>query len=103
MRALDGRRCHVLEIHGEPGIGKSRLVAEVCARAEARSALVLAGRAAEFERSVPFGVYMDALDDYLGTVNPRRLERLGRESIEELAQIFPSLADLAGQDGPFAT
>jgi ATP/maltotriose-dependent transcriptional regulator MalT len=103
MRALDGRRCHVLEIHGEPGIGKSRLVAEVCARAEARSALVLAGRAAEFERSVPFGVFMDALDDYLGTINPRRLERLGPESIEELAQIFPSLAELAGQAGPPAT
>ena len=37
------------------------------------------GRAAEFERDLPFGVFVDALDDYLGTLDPRRLERLGRE------------------------
>jgi hypothetical protein len=45
---------------GEPGIGKTRLLAQLGIRAEQRGWLVLDGRAAEFERDVPFGVIVDA-------------------------------------------
>lgn len=47
-------------VAGEPGIGKSRLLAEVEERAKARGHTVLTGRAAEFERELPFSVFVDA-------------------------------------------
>jgi predicted ATPase len=85
----------VIEITGEPGIGKTRLLAEMSARANQRGALVLEGRTAEFERALPFGVLVDALDDYLASLNPRLLEPLGDDATSELAGVFPSLADVA--------
>jgi predicted ATPase len=56
----------IVQVVGEPGIGKSRLVSELAGRAERRGYLVLGGRAAEFERDVPFGLIVEALNDYLG-------------------------------------
>ncbi|MDN5861422.1 MAG: AAA family ATPase, partial [Pseudonocardia sp.] len=63
--ALTGGTAALVAVAGEPGIGKSRLLAEAAARAEAGGALVLLGRAAEFERDLPFAVWVDALDDFL--------------------------------------
>ena len=81
-----------LQIVGEPGIGKSRLLAELHERAQARGFLVLYGRAAEFELDVPFGVLLDAFNAYLGTLEPAFLQSLGAETLGELAAVFPSLA-----------
>ena len=53
-----------IELAGEPGIGKTRLLTELTARAEARGHLVLAGAASELERDLPFSVFVDALDQY---------------------------------------
>ena len=89
----------VLEISGEPGIGKSSLLADLAGRADDRGFLVLEGRAAEFDEEAPFAVFVDALDDYLGSVNLRALAPLGEESGNELARIFPSLGELAAQGG----
>ena len=52
-------------VEGEPGIGKTRLLDELRGRAEERGCLVLAGVAAEFERDLPFSVWVDALDAYV--------------------------------------
>ncbi|WP_203855419.1 helix-turn-helix transcriptional regulator [Plantactinospora mayteni] len=57
----DRSRPRFLVLHGEPGIGKSRLVAEVAQVAGDRGRTVLLGRATEFERSLPYGVLLDAL------------------------------------------
>ena len=80
-----------VQIVGEPGIGKSRLLAELCRRAEARGYLVLDGRAAEFERDIPFGLIVDALNDYLGSLEPAMLRALDEDVMRELASTFPSL------------
>jgi predicted ATPase len=82
---------------GEAGIGKTRLLAELRSRAEARGALTLDGRAAEYEREVPFGVFLDALDDHAGSLAPRRLKRLDAETRRELGRLFPALSFLAGE------
>ena len=60
-----------LWISGKPGIGKSRLLAELAQRAEDAGCVVVAGRAAEFERDEVFGVFRDALDDYAGSLSVR--------------------------------
>ena len=89
-RLADGQPWMV-QIVGEPGIGKSRLMAEICRRGEDRGYLVLDGRAAEFERDIPFGLIVDALNDYLGSLEPALLRALDEGLLAELASVFPSL------------
>src|SRR3954464_12652753 len=98
-RLLDGfgpRSAAAWALVGEPGIGKTRLLAELEARAAARDCLVLTGRATEFERELPFALVGDALHRRLSELDPRRLETLGPARLAELARIFPALGDLAG-------
>ena len=81
----------VLAVLGETGIGKSALLDALQRRAEAAGLLVLDGRAAEHERDVPFGLVIDALDDHVATLHPRRIESAGAD----LAAVLPAAA--AGQ------
>ena len=60
--ACTGRGQLVL-VAGEPGIGKTRLLRELGARAGERGHLVLAGSASEFELDLPFSVFVDALEE----------------------------------------
>lgn len=80
-----------VQIIGEPGIGKSRLLLELARRAKAHGYLVLTGRAAEFEQDLPFAVLRDACNDYLGSIDQRLLVSLRSETMAELAAVFPSL------------
>ena len=86
-----------VQLVGEPGIGKTRLLAELGLRAEQRGWLVLDGRAAEFERDVPFGLIVDALNDYLGGLEPALLRSLDDDALAELASIIPSLSRYADE------
>ena len=84
-----------VELVGEPGIGKSRLLAEFADQADRRGRLVLAGSASELERDLPFAVFVDALDEYLRGLDPDRLPELDEDVLTELAHVFPSLSKLA--------
>jgi DNA-binding CsgD family transcriptional regulator/tetratricopeptide (TPR) repeat protein len=68
LDALGEGQGSFLSAEGEPGIGKTRLLTELRQRAEDRGYLVLAGLAAEFERDVPFGVWSDALERHVATL-----------------------------------
>jgi predicted ATPase len=87
---------HLLALAGEPGIGKTRLLAELGARADARGHLVLAGSASEMEQDLPFGVFVDALDEYVRGLEPRRLARLDVDVRAELTEVLPSLPGASG-------
>jgi predicted ATPase len=95
LDALETGNSAFLEIVGEPGTGKTTLLTSLRERADRRGVLVLGGRASQFENEIPFDPFVDALDDYLATVNPRRLAPLGEERIAELAVAFPSLMAIA--------
>ena len=93
LAELERKRFGALELVGEPGIGKTRLLAELSARADGEGHLVLSGSASELERELPFWVFVDALDEYLEALEPRRRGALDDELLADLAPIFPSLAD----------
>ncbi len=97
LELLEGGEPVRVCVRGEPGIGKTTLLAELGDRAASRGMLVLAGGGAEFERPPPFGAFVDALDDYAGGFDPRRLEDLSAPTLARLASVFPSLAGWAGR------
>src|SRR4249919_83262 len=85
-----------IEVAGEPGIGKTRLLRELVERAEVRGHLVLRGSASELEHDLPFSAFVDALDEYLCGLDPEWLAALDDQVRAELAHVFPSLWALAG-------
>jgi ATP/maltotriose-dependent transcriptional regulator MalT len=80
-----------IEVAGEPGIGKTRLLAELATRADALGYLVLSGSASELEADQPFWVFVDALDEYVAALEPRRLDAIENNVLGELATVFPAL------------
>ncbi|MEY9935615.1 DNA-binding CsgD family transcriptional regulator [Catenulispora sp. GP43] len=62
-RVGEGCGLKVLDLTGEAGIGKSRLITEVCLSARRRGLTLLRGRATEYERHVPFLPFTDAFAD----------------------------------------
>lgn len=92
----DQRRGRIVQVTGDPGIGKTRLLGEFAALARAAGVPVLWGQATEFERDVPFGVFIDALDDHVSGLAPRRLAGLGAEHLTLLRTAGPLRLGSAG-------
>ena len=92
---LEGGPPGAIELVGELGIGKTRLLSELAARAELRGHLVLSGSASELERELPFSVFVHALDEYVESLDPNLLSTLDDDVQAELAHVLPSLSALA--------
>lgn len=87
-----------LEVVGDAGIGKSRLLAAVRDLAESRGLTVLSGRAAEFEQLIPFQILLDALGAVPGGL--RLAELLAPASANLLAVAVPDLVVAGPPAGP---
>jgi len=74
----------LVEVVGEPGAGKTRLLAEFT-----KKRLVLRGRAVESEREVPFAPLVDALVD---RVDAALADKLSEPETQLLATAFPVLS-----------
>src|SRR2546427_12116010 len=74
LKELDEGRSGAVYIAGEPGIGKTALIAELLRRSKDRGHRTLSGRGAEFESSLPFAVFSDALERGLGPLEAEDLE-----------------------------
>ncbi|MGZ8650220.1 MAG: AAA family ATPase, partial [Solirubrobacteraceae bacterium] len=61
LRSLRDEHSTVVAVEGEPGIGKSRLLAHL-ARSAADGCTVFEARASEFESDVPYALFTEALD-----------------------------------------
>jgi class 3 adenylate cyclase/tetratricopeptide (TPR) repeat protein len=97
--ARSGQRRVVL-LSGEPGIGKTRLAAELARRAYAADATVLYGRCDE-EMGVPFQPFVEALRYFIDHSPAGDLRILLGRYPEELVRIVPELAKrLPGLDPP---
>ena len=98
VQLLDQARagsCRFAFLSGEPGIGKTCLLLALRSEAKQLGCLTLHGSAAEFERELPFGLIVAALDEYLESLDPRVFSRLAAEDVAELAGVFPALRSLA--------
>jgi DNA-binding CsgD family transcriptional regulator len=91
LDGLEEGRSAAIAVIGEPGIGKTRLLAELAAEADRRQQLVLSGAASELEQDVPFWVFVDAIEEYVEGLEPKRLAGLADDVRAELALVFPSL------------
>ncbi len=88
-----------LAVTGEAGIGKTHLFGELLEEAARRGCLVFSGSGSEFERDLPFGVWVQALDGYAGSLDARVLDELGVTDREALGAILPSLSGLVTASG----
>ncbi|MCA1842388.1 MAG: AAA family ATPase, partial [Actinobacteria bacterium] len=88
--AAGGRRAVLFA--GEPGVGKTRLAAELAARVHEQGRLVLAGRCDE-DLGVPYQPFVEALRHFVDHAPEElRRERLGRYA-GELPRLVPELAE----------
>jgi ATP/maltotriose-dependent transcriptional regulator MalT len=99
-RVRGGTTGQVVAVVGEPGIGKSRLLAALAESAD--GCVVLGAAASEFEDDLPYGVWAEAVDPHLRALDERRLARLGVERFEQLAggdrhRVHRALRDLLEQ------
>ncbi len=96
----DRRHGRVVQVTGDPGIGKTRLLGEFAALVRVTGMPVLWGQATEFEREVPFGVFINALDDHVSGLTPGRLAGLSAEHLTLLRAAGPFQL---GSDGAGST
>ncbi|HYU58420.1 MAG TPA: AAA family ATPase, partial [Actinomycetota bacterium] len=96
--AVEGRGRLVL-ISGEPGIGKSRLAAELVRQAQARGIVVLSGRCWEAGGAPPYWPWVQALRPLVRELPAHRLASHLGEGGPDVAQMLPeirsALPDLA--------
>src|SRR3954470_382067 len=96
LDALGSGTLVCLAVQGEPGIGKTRMLAELRSRAEARGHLVLSGACSELERDVSFGVWVDALDAYVASLDLKLTDDPDDvELADQLAGLLPSMGGMA--------
>ena len=92
--AAAGRRRAVL-VAGEPGIGKSRLIAEAAQQLHARGAVVLYGRCDE-EALVAYQPLVEALRHYALHTSPEELRTALGPDAGELTRLLPDLEEVLG-------
>ncbi|KWT59097.1 hypothetical protein ADL21_27005 [Streptomyces albus subsp. albus] len=94
-----GGEFRLVELTGDPGAGKTRLLGETAGAALRHGLTVLRGRGTEYENDVPLSLAVDALDDQVDRRAGQVRAALDAESARLLADVFPSLSDGGpGQD-----
>lgn len=100
LRALTIGNGGMLIVEGEPGIGKSRLAAEIVRRAETAEVRTLRGAGAEVEATTPYNAWRAIFEHLLGLegVRDRKLrgqvvrDRLGDERVDLAPLLDPVLS-----------
>jgi predicted ATPase len=81
-------------VAGEAGIGKSRLVAEVQARAAQQGFAIVQGRCFEPDRVLPYAPLLDLLRAFLATHHEDEIADVLGPSAAEFLMLLPELADI---------
>jgi class 3 adenylate cyclase/tetratricopeptide (TPR) repeat protein len=94
VAALDGAeagRGRLITVSGEPGIGKTRLMAEFTAFAERRGVHVIAGRCYESEGAPPYWPWVQALRSHAERTQPDELRVALGTGAAVIADIVPEV------------
>jgi ATP/maltotriose-dependent transcriptional regulator MalT len=91
LARVRGGPARIVVVTGEPGIGKTRLLTELAARARG-GATVLIGRGSPLSASIPFAILAEAIGAHLRTESPEELDALVRHTGAELAAVLPTVA-----------
>nr|MDT0658196.1 AAA family ATPase [Micromonospora sp. DSM 115978] len=91
MAALIGGAGRIVELAGEPGIGKSDLLERVAGLARERGITALAGRAPAPGSGMPMAALVNALDGYLAGLPPARLATIRPDHADLLNGVFSTL------------
>ena len=85
---------------GEAGVGKTRVVAEITAIAQAEGAIVLVGGCIDLgEGSMPYAPVAEALRGLVRRADPEELDVVLGQGRAELARLVPDLGPVAGASG----
>ena len=87
---LRDRSLRCVVIGGEPGIGKTRLLADLCAMAQRDGAVVLYGRCHE-DAPFPYAPIAEALRRYTEAVGPSQVSADAGPGAAQLARIVPQI------------
>ncbi|HEV3364603.1 MAG TPA: AAA family ATPase, partial [Acidimicrobiia bacterium] len=82
-------------VTAEAGVGKTRLAAELAAR-HAGDVVTLSARAHPMGETAAFGLWAEALDGYLRSLEPRDVSRLCGGLLDDLAGLLRSVAAVRG-------
>ena len=100
LNAARLREFRLVEIVGEPGMGKSRLVAVTRTHAVGFAEVTLAGE--QYARTVPYGAWRNALRQLVGITPERSREEAGVQLAPFVTATMPDLAPwLPLLSGPF--
>jgi tetratricopeptide (TPR) repeat protein/transcriptional regulator with XRE-family HTH domain len=84
---------YTVQIEGEPGIGKSRLLREVARYAHALDLPTLATNCYEIERAMPYQPVIDLVTRALDRISDATLRTLAPVSLAELAALVPEIGE----------
>ena len=82
---------HVVLLHGEAGIGKSRLLQEALAHAQRQGLPTLTTNCYEIERSIAYQPVMDLASQAALAVAPARLRSIAPMLLAEIAALVPAI------------
>lgn len=94
-----GSRRSALMISGEAGVGKTRLAAEVARIAHRQGALILWGGSYGQEGSLPYGPFVEMLDEHLMRQSEANRQCLA-QAYPELSSLVPALSGVFPQPDP---
>jgi DNA-binding CsgD family transcriptional regulator len=91
LEAAGGGAAGIVQIIGEPGIGKTRLLGQLHECADRVGLAVLSSRGTEFDRDVPYGVLTDLVEDLVS--GPYRDALDGMAAADRNALLAPEIDD----------